>query len=280
MASSSFHSEIARRDTFSQDDINEVIAIWKRAFPNTVVLAKDPKNKWFLFTHTLAGNTLGIPVEIPAIDGVRWQNPLNQNALGTMEIRDGKIGNWYEVILHDVPGLAGVAESSTAVYVNTLNKLNIFTDGDHYHNKGHCGAHHAIHDHSFTLSPTEFSRRSIEAFKAYSRAVQRNHYLNVCDETKSPHPTRHRGKEASKRETRYPEIYEQYDVVRRPSVERSKVMRPHRVVEGAPLLADGSVYEQYEIVRGPSVERSKVMRPHRVVEAAPLPADGSVTYVY
>jgi hypothetical protein len=148
---------------------------WK-VFPNAAILVPlGPGNGSVTITHTMPGPKM-------SINGLVSNSPLANNALYSAECAADAQGNLhylnlYEVMLPDIPGVAGQL-STGSIYVNALENAGLDVAGVHFHwwgstivpqDKGVVAVHHQKVD----MPPAEFSRRTIAALQLAMQEISR-----------------------------------------------------------------------------------------------------------
>ena len=146
---------------------DELVCLWKQ-FTDDV----DPstENGVILIAH-------GLPVKITnTINGLVSKSPLVSHGLYSAECSAGKYINLYEIIIPDIPGCNG-EDSTGKIFAKILSKYDIYTDGDHFHWKGHVivkeqALPDAIHIVKIDLHPVLFTKIIIKALKKVLCVIQ------------------------------------------------------------------------------------------------------------
>lgn len=139
----------------------KVESLWAEAFPGAIILPVIgvPSNANGVMTLTHGTNMPKMK-----INGLTSLSPLANNALYSAEVSGGKWLNLYEIMIPDIPGKNG-NKSSGEIYDETLVKLGISVEGDHYHWKGSQPFMLAIHSKAIGMHPIEFTQKQIFAIK-------------------------------------------------------------------------------------------------------------------
>ena len=142
----------------------QIEAEWKNSFPDASILPvigyPSKGNGVMTLTHSM-----GNKMPKAKINGLTSLSPLANNALYSAELTGGKWLNLYEIMIPDITPGPGM-KSSGEVYVETLAKLGILVQGDHYHWKAMDPFMLAIHSKGLNMHPIEFTRKQIQAIKA------------------------------------------------------------------------------------------------------------------
>ena len=147
--------------------LNELECLWKQ-FSHTA--SADLSKGVILLSH-------GLPVHFNnTINGLAVHSPLVSHGLYSVECSEGKYVNLYEVIIPDIPGAHG-HDSTGKIFTKILAKYNIFTDGDHFHWKGHQITKKqtipdAIHVVKIDLHPVLFTKVIIKALKKVLHVIK------------------------------------------------------------------------------------------------------------
>ena len=155
-----------------------IMAIWKQLFTDAAPLpglGLPSQNKGVLtFTHTMS--LPGMPPPPPmTINGLPTLSPLGNNALGSMEMSNGRWLLLYETMLPDVAGGDGMP-SSVQRYVDALQRQGVQVAGNHYHWSGGKMMGHfplAIHSQSTAnLDPAQFTHAHLQAFQEFLASLR------------------------------------------------------------------------------------------------------------
>jgi hypothetical protein len=142
--------------------------LWRLLFPDALILPiigypETRGNGVMTLTHT--ANTKHLKMHNMVINGLKSNSPLANNALYSVEIRDGRFINLYEIMLPDIPGEGG-SRSTVQFYIDTLQDLGIHVSASHYHWTGSKQPFMlAIHSYSTTMSPEKFTERTLYALE-------------------------------------------------------------------------------------------------------------------
>ena len=107
------------------------------------------------------------------------KSPLANNALYSFECSKGVYINLYETMIVDIPGDAKCGELSTGeIYTKALSKYGLIVNGKHFHWDGASMVHgehgiFAIHHKSESLSPYEFSKKTIKALLKVEKVIKK-----------------------------------------------------------------------------------------------------------
>lgn len=148
-----------------------ILKIWKQAFPNAKVLVPVENN--VVITHTLNKNCVKIPSVPVYLNGEIWNHPLVANALYGWQKQGTVTGNWYEIILVEVPGTDG-SISAVQAFRKALYSNGLDVSSDHYHWKGSPVQAIALHITSYSLTPEQFSCKLIDALTKYGKVARKN----------------------------------------------------------------------------------------------------------
>jgi len=147
-----------------------VLLTWTQVFPDAAVLVSSSENNPSVtITHTMVNSSILFPsMGKPMINGISWKTPLVNNALFSYECSsEGVWGNFYEIMLAEVPGVGG-SLSATEAYTHFLHLNGIFVQGDHYHWKGMVPCMYAIHSSNMGMDPVLFSMITVDALFEYA----------------------------------------------------------------------------------------------------------------
>lgn len=145
----------------SQQEAQQVVALWKQNFPNVTVITSPSNGQPFL---TLAHGFYG--VNSMQVNGLAMKSPLFTMGLYSSEVAqdangDSHYAHAYEMMFPNVPSLDGTL-SNVGTYVQTLWDSGFEVHADHYHWKD---AHlmPAIHHMGVGMTPSDFTRGTINA---------------------------------------------------------------------------------------------------------------------
>ena len=158
-------------------DVNTLMTtLWKPAFPDAAIINFVPNQ--MVISHSLMNNQFNIPVVPISEHGADFTHPLLLNATYGYQQKNGILGNWYEIILPDMPGVNGgpsaVQSYTKALNVETGGLGDIYVHGDHYHWKSMFPFSIAVHHSSTNMRPANFIRHTFRALLIYAAQFTRN----------------------------------------------------------------------------------------------------------
>ena len=162
----------------------QVLALWRELFTDVMPLpqiglpsqnpdAPGSSTGVLTFTHTMSIPGMAPPPPM-TINGLPTKSALGNNALGSMEVSNGRWLCLYETMLPDIAGTGG-APSSSQRYVDTLQAYSVEVAGNHYHwSGGRMMGHFAVAIHSQATGnrdPIQFTQAHLAAFREFLSAL-------------------------------------------------------------------------------------------------------------
>lgn len=166
---------------------------FKKIFSDATLLPRIglPSNNKGVATLT---HTLGVG-KLAKIDGLESNSPLANNALYTFEVTNDTYLNLYEIGIPIIE-LEKLGISTSQLYINELAKNGLDVASIHFHWTGNTvypqdrGISY-IHHQSTSLSPKEFTRRTLRALKVVLDALKKNSWDDDHHDDKKIHKKDH-----------------------------------------------------------------------------------------
>jgi len=163
------------RDSITVKESQDVVALWKEYFPRVTVITSPEQGQPYL---TLAHGFTD--VDHMDVNGLQMKSPLFTMALASFEVAKNTSAHGhhyahaYEVMWPNVSNPSR-ERSNMGNYVNNLWRLGMEVHADHYHWKTD-SLNPAIHHMGTSMSPLDFSSRTITALLALLNDTESNAY--------------------------------------------------------------------------------------------------------